>query len=806
MAEVKAPKTRKTFTAAQKKEILADYRLGWVSRYMSLVGRKEVLSGKAKFGIFGDGKEIPQIAMAKVFREGDFRSGYYRDQTFMLAIGELTIEQFFAQLYAHPDEKADPFSAGRQMNSHFATRLIDEKGEWIDQTKSKNTSSDISPTAGQMPRLVGLAQASKVYRKTKELQKGEWKRFSNGGNEVAFGTIGDASTSEGIFWESMNAIGVLQLPFVMSVWDDAFGISVPKKYQTTKESISKALVGFQRSKNELGYEIFNVRAWDYSELLDTYKKAVEIARAEHVPVLIHVEEVTQPQGHSTSGSHERYKSKERLEWEVEYCCLQQFRKWILAKKVAHQADLDQIETEALQEVTVAKTKAWEAYISPLKEEKKFVMDNLTTLIEATGDARLENLIKKLKIIPNAIRKDILPAAKKAVRFTLGVDHQARIDLIDWLKKNEPINLERYSSHLYSETDKSPLKVEHIPAQFSENPDMVDGRIIVRDNFMHIFEKYPQVLTFGEDVGALGDVNKGLEGLQDKFGELRVADTGIREATILGQGIGMALRGLRPIAEIQYLDYLLYCFTGLSDDLATLRYRTKGGQAAPVIIRTRGHRLEGIWHSGSPMGVIMNGAKGVHLCVPRNLTEAAGFYNTLLKGDDPAIVVEPLNGYRLKEAMPSNIGEYTTPLGIPEILHEGKDITLVSYGSTLNIADSVVPQLEEVGISVELIDARTLMPFDINHSIVKSVKKTNRLLIVDEDVPGGASAYILNHILQDQKGYFHLDSEPRCLTAKEHRTAYASDGDYFSKPNAEDIFDEVYDMMRECRPSEFPEIY
>jgi len=806
MAEVKAPKTRKTFTAAQKKEILADYRLGWVSRYMSLVGRKEVLSGKAKFGIFGDGKEIPQIAMAKVFREGDFRSGYYRDQTFMLAIGELTIEQFFAQLYAHPDEKADPFSAGRQMNSHFATRLIDEKGEWIDQTKSKNTSSDISPTAGQMPRLVGLAQASKVYRNSKALQKGEWKRFSNAGNEVAFGTIGDASTSEGIFWESMNAIGVLQLPFVMSVWDDAFGISVPKKYQTTKESISKALAGFQRSKNEPGYEIFNVKAWDYSELLDTYKKAVEIARTEHVPVLVHVEEVTQPQGHSTSGSHERYKSKERLEWEVEYCCLQQLRKWILAKKVAHQADLDQIETEALQEVTVAKAKAWEAYISPMKKEKKFVMENITSLIKATGDDRLESLIKKLKSIPNAIRKDILPAAKKAVRFTLGVDHQARVDLIDWLKKNEPINLERYSSHLYSETDKSPLKVEHIPAQFFDSPDMVDGRIIVRDNFMHIFEKYPQVLTFGEDVGALGDVNKGLEGLQDKFGELRVADTGIREATILGQGIGMALRGLRPIAEIQYLDYLLYCFSGLSDDLATLRYRTKGGQAAPVIIRTRGHRLEGVWHSGSPMGVIMNAAKGVHLCVPRNLTEAAGFYNTLLKGDDPAIVVEPLNGYRLKEAMPSNVGEFTTPLGIPEILHDGSDITLVSYGSTLNIADSVVPQLEEVGISVELIDARTLMPFDINHSIVESVKKTNRLLIVDEDVPGGASAYILNHILQDQKGYFHLDSEPRCLTAKEHRTAYASDGDYFSKPNAEDIFDEVYDMMRECRPGDFPEIY
>lgn len=806
MAEVKASNTRKTFSADQKKDILTDYRIGWISRYMSLVGRKDVLSGKAKFGIFGDGKEIPQLAMAKVFRNGDFRSGYYRDQTFMLAIGELTIEQFFAQLYAHPDEEADPFSAGRQMNSHFATRLINDDGEWIDQTKSKNTSSDISPTAGQMPRLVGLAQASKIYRNTKELQKGDWKKFSKGGNEVAFGTIGDASTSEGVFWESMNAIGVLQLPFVMSVWDDAFGISVPKKYQTTKESISKALSGFQRTDKEPGYEIFTVKAWDYPELIDTYERAVEIARTEHVPVLIHVEEVTQPQGHSTSGSHERYKTKERLEWEVEYCCLAQLRKWILAKKIANQSDLDQIEAEALQEVTKAKAKAWEAYITPMKKEKKFVFDRINLLIEATGDSRLEELIRKLKITPNAIRKDIIPAAKRAVRYTVGKNYEARTELINWLKNNEPINQERYNSHLYSETSKSPLNVKHIPAKFSDEPDLLDGRIIIRDNFNILFEKYPELLTFGEDVGALGDVNKGLEGLQEKFGKLRVADTGIREATILGQGIGMALRGLRPIAEIQYLDYLLYCFFVLSDDLATLRYRTKGGQAAPVIIRTRGHRLEGIWHSGSPMGVIISGAKGVHLCVPRNLTEAAGFYNTLLQGDDPAIVVEPLNGYRLKEAIPSNIGEFTTPLGIPEVLNEGKDITIVSYGSALNIVQSVIPQLNDVGISAELIDVRTLMPFDINHSIVESVKKTNRLLVIDEDVPGGASAYIMNQIVQEQKGFYYLDSEPRCLTAKEHRPAYSSDGDYFSKPNAEDIFDEIYDIMRECKPTDFPEIY
>lgn len=806
MAEVKAPKTRKTFTNAQKKEILADYRLGWVSRYMSLVGRKEVLSGKAKFGIFGDGKEIPQIAMSKVFRNGDFRSGYYRDQTFMLAIGELTIEQFFAQLYANPDEKADPFSAGRQMNSHYGTRLVDFEGNWIDQTKSKNTASDISPTAGQMARLVGLSQASKVYRNSKDLQKGEWKKFSKGGNEIAFGTIGDASTSEGVFWESMNAIGVLQLPFIMSIWDDDFGISVPKKYQTIKESISKALSGFQRTEDESGYEIINVKAWDYQELISAYQLADELARAEHVPVLVHVEEVTQPQGHSTSGSHERYKTKERLEWEVEFCCLQQLRKWILAKKIAHQADLDQIETEALQEVTKAKTKAWEDYITPMKEEKKFVLDRITQLKETGNDPRLEALINKLKISPNAIRKDIYSVAKKAIRFTVHSTHNARTELVNWLASNKSVNEDRYNSHLYSQTPLSPLKVEHIPAIYSEEPDLVDGRIVIRDNFDKLFEKYPQLLTFGEDVGALGDVNKGLEGLQEKFGKLRISDTGIREATILGQGIGLALRGLRPIAEIQYLDYLLYCFYVLSDDLASLRYRTKGGQAAPVIIRTRGHRLEGIWHSGSPMGVILTGAKGIHLCVPRNLTEAAGFYNTLLQGDDPAIVVEPLNGYRLKEEIPSNIGEFTTPLGIPEIINEGNDITVVSYGSTLNIVQSVVPELEDVGISIDLIDARTLMPFDINHNIVESVKKTNRLLVIDEDVPGGASAFIMNHILQDQKGYYYLDSEPRCLTAKEHRPAYGSDGDYFSKPNAEDIFDEIYEMMRECRPEDFPEIY
>lgn len=805
MIEVK-PKTRRKFSATEKKEILADYRLGWTSRYMSLIGRKEVLSGKAKFGIFGDGKEIPQIALSKVFREGDFRSGYYRDQTLMMAIGGVTVEQFFAQLYAHPDPDADPNSAGRQMNSHFASQLIDEEGNWLDQTKNKNTSSGISPTAGQMARLVGLAQASKMYRNVPELTGEEWAKFSNKGNEIAFGTIGDASTSEGVFWEAINAVGVLQLPMVMSVWDDGYGISVPKKYQTTKESISKILSGFQRTEEEPGFEILTAKAWDYPQLLATYEKAEEIAREQHVPVLVHVEEVTQPQGHSTSGSHERYKTKERLEWEVEYCCLNQLRKWILAKKIATEGQLDEIEAKAQEEVNEAKAKAWSDYIDPMKKEKAFVLAKVAELKKELNDDRFNALERRLKASPNAIRKDILPVAKKAVRYSVGNSHEARTALVNWLEENKPVNADRYNSHLWSETPNSPMNVDHIAPEFSDKSDMVDGRIVLRNNFDKLFAEYPNLLTFGEDVGALGDVNKGLEGLQEKYGKLRIADTGIREATILGQGIGMAIRGLRPIAEIQYLDYLLYCFYVLSDDLATLRYRTKGRQAAPVIIRTRGHRLEGIWHSGSPMGVILSGARGIHLCVPRNLTEAAGFYNLLLKGDDPAIVIEPLNGYRLKEKQPDNIGEFTTPLGIPEIVHQGSDMTVVSYGSTFNLIESIIPQLEEVGINIELIDVRTLMPFDINHLIADSVKKTNRLLIVDEDVPGGASAFILHNVLQTQNAYYYLDSEPRCLTAKEHRPAYASDGDYFSKPNAEDIFDEIYSMMQECEPSKFPSIY
>ncbi len=804
MAQAQTKTKKSTFSAARKKEILADYKLGWLSRNMSLIGRKEVLSGKAKFGIFGDGKEIPQIAMAKYFKEGDFRSGYYRDQTFMLAIGGLEPQQFYAQLYAHADVNADPFSAGRQMNAHFATRLLDEEGNWIEQSKSKNTSSDISPTAGQMPRLLGLAQASKVYRNVKELK--DFTAFSNKGNEVAFGTIGDASTSEGIFWETINAAGVLQVPMVMSVWDDGYGISVAKKYQTTKESISEVLAGFQRTKEKAGWEILKARAWDYQGLLDTYKKAVEMARKEHIPVLIHVEEVTQPQGHSTSGSHERYKSEERLKWETEYCCLEQMKKWILKNKIATKNKLEELETEAEQEANEAKTAAWNDFMNPLKEEKAFVLQMINSLAEETGIQKLNEIARNLKNNATAIRRHILSSARQALVEVRGADTKSRTDLINWLEEQKPINAERYNSHLLSETDKSPVHIKEIKPTYDEKPKRVDGRVVLRDNFDILFDRYPNTLVFGEDSGKLGDVNLGLDGMQEKYGEFRVSDAGIREATILGQGIGMALRGLRPIAEIQYLDYLLYCFQGLSDDLATLRYRTKGGQTAPLIVRTRGHRLEGIWHSGSPMGMIINGVRGIHVCVPRNLTTAAGFYNTLLKGDDPALIIEPLNGYRLKENLPNNLGDFTTPLGVPEIVNEGSDITIVSYGSTFNIIQGLIPAFDEVGISVELIDVRTLLPFDVNHVIVESLKKTNRIAFVDEDVPGGATGYMMEQVIYEQGGYEYLDSKPVCISAKDHRPAYASDGDYFSKPSAEDIFERIYAMMQECEKDRFPSIY
>jgi pyruvate/2-oxoglutarate/acetoin dehydrogenase E1 component/TPP-dependent pyruvate/acetoin dehydrogenase alpha subunit len=797
-----------SYTDKKKQEILEDYELAVTSREVSYLGRKETLTGKAKFGIFGDGKELPQIAMAKHFKDGDFRAGYYRDQTFMMAIGEVTVQQFFAQLYAHANVDAEPHSGGRQMNAHFSTRSLDEDGSWKDLTAMKNTSPDISPTAGQMARLLGLAQASKIYRNHESLlSKEEFQKFSSDGNEIGWGTIGDASTSEGVFWETVNAAGVLQVPMVLSIWDDGYGISVPRKYQTTKESISDVLAGFQRTEDKEGIEILTVKAWDYLALMKTYKKAETIAREEHVPVVIHVKEVTQPQGHSTSGSHERYKPEERLEWEEEYCCINQVRGWILEEGIATEDELNEIEEEARESTKEAQKAARDAYHSELKAEMDIVSGLIKNLAEESSNSdELQEIRKEMESPMVPFRKHTVSAARKALRAVRNEELPVKEELKEWLNESLEANQERYDSHLYSEIEKSPLNVEEVPPSYPEEPESVDGRVVLRDNFDKLFEKYPEVLVFGEDTGKLGDVNKGLENMQEKFGELRVSDTGIREATILGQGIGMALRGLRPIVEIQYLDYLLYCFQGLSDDLATVRYRSMGGQKAPVIVRTRGHRLEGIWHTGSPMGMIINGIRGIHVCVPRNLTDAAGMYNTLLQGDDPALMIEPLNAYRLKEDLPIDLGEFTVPLGIPNVVAEGTDITIVSYGSTCNICEAVLPELEAVGISTELIDVRTLLPFDRNHDIVKSLEKTNRILFVDEDVPGGASAFMMNKVIQEQKGYYYLDSEPQCLTAKEHRGAYGSDGDYFSKPNKEDIFEAVYALMSEANPAKYPPIY
>jgi len=792
-------------TTEYKKEVLKDIRIAFMSREMSILGRKEVLTGKAKFGIFGDGKELPQLVMAKFFKNGDFRSGYYRDQTFMMAIDELTVSEFFGQLYANPDIEADPNSAGRQMNSHFASRLLNPDGSWKSQTKRKNTSSDISPTAGQMARLLGIAQASKVYRNTEELQ--DWTDFSNNGNEIAWGTIGDASTSEGIFWESINAAGVLQVPMVVSVWDDGYGISVSKKYQTTKESISKALRGFKRTQKEPGIEIFTARAWDYVEMISVYNEAATIAREEHVPVLIHIEEVTQPLGHSTSGSHERYKNDERLAWEEEYCCIQKFKEWIVSEGIADLKELDKIEKEAKTIVLEEQKKAWERFQSPITIEKEEVISLLDGVMERHPEIKkLKDYRLQLQKRGKPIRRHVVSTARRALFELRGVVSDEKISLVDWLRRQEDLNGERFNSHLYSETDQSPVLVKEIKPVYDSNPKSVDGRIVLRNNFDALFTKYPNTLIFGEDTGKLGGVNLGLEGMQNKYGELRVSDVGIREATILGQGIGLSLRGLRPIAEIQYLDYLLYCFQLLSDDVATLRYRTKGGQAYPLIVRTRGHRLEGIWHAGSPMGMIVHGLRGIHVCVPRNLTEAAGFYNTLMQGDDPGLIIEPLNAYRLKEKMPSNLGEFTVPLGIPEIINDGEDITLVSYGSTLNVIESVLSDLAEMGISVELIDVRTLLPFDRNRMILESLKKTNRILFVDEDVPGGATAYMMQRVIDEDGGYHHLDSEATCLTAKAHRPPFGSDGDYFSKPSAEDIIEKVYEIMHNANPGKYPALW
>jgi len=787
-----------------KEEVLNDFRIARVSREVSLMGRREVLSGKAKFGIFGDGKEVAQLAMAKQFKNGDFRSGYYRDQTFMMAIGALTVKQYFAALYAHTDIEKEPASGGRQMGGHFATRSLNNDGSWKNLMEQKNSSADISPTAGQMPRLVGLALASKVYRKSEALHG--MTNFTNKGNEVAFGTIGDASTSEGPFWESINAAGVLQIPFAMSVWDDGFGISVARKHQTTKDSISDALSGMQRDEKTPGYEIFVTKGWDYPSLCETYEKAIKLCRDEHVPVLIHVKEVNQPQGHSTSGSHERYKSEERLKWEVEYDCIEKFRAFILESDIATNEELEVIEKAAKKEVSSQKREAWTEFLADLNQSAIAVQPMLDALAtESSNGAFIKKIADDLKSEMNPIRKDVISATKKALRHMRTETSASKTELLNWLKASEVVNEDRYSSHLYSQSDQSAMNVAAVPPTY-DGDDMIDGRLVLRENFDKIFTNMPEVLTYGEDTGKIGGVNQSMEGMQEKFGELRVADTGIREATIIGQGIGMAMRGLRPIAEIQYLDYLLYGIQIMSDDLATVHYRTKGGQKAPLIIRTRGHRLEGVWHSGSPMGMILNSIRGIHVCTPRNMTKAAGFYNTLLKSDDPALVIEPLNGYRIKEKKPTNFGEFCEPLGTPEITQEGTDLTLVSYGATFNLCTLAVKELAAVGISVELIDAQCLLPFDINGMITESLKKTNKLVIVDEDYESGATAYMLDQILVKQKGYYHLDSEPITLTAKDHRPAYGTDGDYFSKPSIETIFDGVYDVMKESNPTEYPEIY
>jgi pyruvate/2-oxoglutarate/acetoin dehydrogenase E1 component/TPP-dependent pyruvate/acetoin dehydrogenase alpha subunit len=785
-----------------KTEVINDYKVAVTSRECSILGRREVLTGKAKFGIFGDGKEVPQLAWAKVFKKGDFRSGYYRDQTFMMLLGELTIEQFFAGLYAHTNIEADPMSAGRQMGGHFGTHSLDDEGQWKDLTQQYNSSADVSPTASQMPRLLGLAQASKIYRKVKGI---DTSNFSVKGNEIAWGTIGNASTSEGIFFETINAAGVLQVPMVVSIWDDEYGISVHAKHQTTKEDISEVLKGFQRNEDGKGYEIFKVNGWDYVSLVETYQKAEKIAREEHVPVIIHVIELTQPQGHSTSGSHERYKDHDRLAWEDENDCLAKMQEWMIANNIATSDDLDTLEKNCKIAVRQGRKNAWEAYLKPIKKEQQEAIVLLKALaVTSPNKVFIEKIINDLISIDEPIRKEVMSAARKALRYVISESSQAKEALQVWINHYFEDIQPKYSSNLYSESTLSALHIKGVQPIYDDSKE-VDARLILRDNFDAIFSKYPETLIFGEDSGVIGDVNQGLEGLQVKYGDLRVSDAGIREATIVGQGIGMAMRGLRPIAEIQYLDYLMYALQIISDDLATLQYRTLGKQKAPLIIRTRGHRLEGIWHSGSQLGGILNLVRGIYVLVPRNMTKAAGFYNTLLEGDDPALVIECLNGYRLKEKMPTNLGEFKTPIGLVETVKEGTDITLISYGSTLNMVEKVAKELLEVGIDAEVIDVQSLLPLDINHDILKSVQKTNRFMVIDEDVPGGASAYILNEVLNVQNAYLYLDSQPKTLTSKAHRPAYGTDGDYFSKPSLEDIFEAVYQVMHEVSPEDYPKL-
>lgn len=794
-----------------KNSVINDYRLGRISREMSYLGRREVLTGKAKFGIFGDGKELPQLAMAKVFRYGDFRSGYYRDQTFALAVDAVSIESFFAQLYADTSVDRDPASAGRQMNGHYATRSLNADGSWKNLMEQKNISSDISPTAGQMPRLLGLALASKVY---KSIKFDGSEKFSNGGNEVAFGTIGDASTAEGHFWETLNAACALQVPMIVSIWDDGYGISVPTQNQRAKADISEMLSGFKRNEGEnQGCEIIKVKAWDYPALMEAYAKAEHFARQESVPVVIHVTEVTQPQGHSTSGSHERYKSDDRLSWESEFDGLIKFREWILDYNIdidgneeflATSEELDLIDAEAKKLVKEGQKRAWEAYQKTISDLALEVLPLVEAL--AKTNSEINNLIENFRKIISKSKRDIFHLVRKTLLMTRDSHSPQKAALTSKYQDIKIVEKDNYSSHLYSQSEWKATNIKEVKPVFSEASKEVDGRVVVRNNFDKIFEKYPQALVFGEDAGNIGDVNQGLEGLQEKYGDVRIADTGIREATILGQGIGMAMRGLKPIAEIQYLDYLLYCLQGMSDDLATVQYRTKGGQKAPVIIRTRGHRLEGIWHSGSPMAGILNLSKGINILVPRNLTKAAGFYNTMLQSDEPAVIVECLNSYRLKEKQPDNLGEFTVPVGKIEITKEGSDVTVVTYGSTWRIVSEAANELEKLGISTEVIDIQSLIPFDLSAEIAQSVKKTNRLVVIDEDVEGGTSAFILQQVLEKQKAFRYLDSDPLTISAENHRPAYASDGDYFSKPSADDIVEKVYQLFNELNPEKYPPIY
>ena len=788
-----------------KESVVDDYRLACESRQVSLLGRKDTMGGRSKFGIFGDGKEVAQIAMARAFRRGDFRSGYYRDQTIEAALGNLTWQQFFAQMYAHADLQHEPSTGGRSMNGHFSTRWLDDEGQWLDQTQIYNSVCDISSTAGQIPRAVGLAYASKLFRANKDIQY--LTNFSRQGNEIVFATIGDASTSQGMFLESMNAAGVLQIPLLTSVWDDGYGISVPIEYQTTKSSISKALAGFQRNEDETGMEIITVNGWDYPALIETYERAAALCREEQVPVLIHVTELTQPQGHSTSGSHERYKNKQRLKWEKEHDCNARFRDWILRNGYSTEEELEKIEAEAKETAHESRNLAWQAYRKDLDKEYLATVQLLQNAMQESAFAGdISNVILELTKTYLPVRRDMVSSIRKALRFMASENSSGKTALQECLRTSLDANKARFSTHLYSDSAESPMLVEAVNAVYSDDSPTVDGREVIRSYFNALFERDPRVVALGEDVGMIGDVNQGMAGLQEKFGEIRITDTGIRETTIVGQGIGMAMRGLRPIVEIQYFDYIYYALSILTDDLATLRYRTAGGQKAPLIVRTRGHRLEGIWHSGSPMGTMLSSLRGMHVIVPRNFTQAAGFYNTLIKGDDPALVIEPLNSYRQKELLPDNIGEICIPLGEPEILREGKDITIVTYGSMCRIVMEAAVQLQKLGIEAEIIDVQTLLPFDVHNSIVESIKKTNRVIFADEDLPGSASAYMMQQVLEKQNAYRWLDSAPTTIAAKDHRPPYGSDGDYFSKPNMDDVLETAYRIMREANPDEFPELF